>query len=154
METKEKKPIFKKWWFWVIIAVLLIGIIAAAGGSKDKTVTPSGENSSQGTADSAEDNKTTEKPAESKTAYEAGEGEVRVWKSSIGTTWISAALPVKNTGSDNLYLSSGTLDVEDASGSLVETLNMVSVYQTFFNRERPRIIMRKQRWMNPLNRTV
>ncbi len=126
METKEKKPIFKKWWFWVIIVVVVIGIISAAsGGSKKPSKTPDKETSSQGTKENDSGNKESEK---TETAYEVGEGEVRIWTDSIGSTWISAALPVKNTGSDNLFLSSGTLDIEDDSGALVTTLRMVTVY--------------------------
>lgn len=127
METKEKKPIFKKWWFWVIIVVLLIGIISAAGGSKDKPAEPSNNNSNQTSADTENDAKATNKE-ETKTAYDLGDGNVRVWQNSIGTNWISVSLPVKNTGSDTLYLSSGTFDIEDASGKLVTTLRMVNVY--------------------------
>ena len=54
--------------------------------------------------------------------------QVKIWQSSIGSTWISAAVPVKNTGTENLYLSSGSIDIEDASGALVKTMSMVSVY--------------------------
>jgi hypothetical protein len=49
-------------------------------------------------------------------------------KSSIGTVWVSAIAEVTNTGSANLYLSSGSIDLEDSSGSLVSSITMVSAY--------------------------
>ncbi len=125
-ETK-KKPVFKKWWFWLIIVVLLIGIIAAAGSkSKDNAPDTSTADSVSEKESAAQNSESTEKAKD--IDYEIGEGNVRVWKSSIGSDWISVAIPVKNTGSKNLYLSAGTMDIEDASGAMVTSLSMVSVY--------------------------
>ncbi|MBQ5969842.1 MAG: hypothetical protein IJL52_06955 [Clostridia bacterium] len=107
METKAKKPIFKRWWFWALLLIVIAIIVAAAGGGNDS--------------------KSSKKAAEG-TNYEVLDGTVRTWKNSIGTTWISVAVPVKNTGNDNLYLSSATIDVEDADGKLVKTMDLVSVY--------------------------
>ena len=130
MEQKAKKPIFKKWWFWLIIAVVVIGIIAASGGSKDKK---DGSDDSKAAADATDGNgePVSDTGADDKSgaeAYEIGEGEVRLWTNSIGTQWLSAAVPVKNTGEADLYLSSGTLDIENAEGKLIKTLEYVSVY--------------------------
>ena len=61
-------------------------------------------------------------------AWETGEGKVLVAEDSIGTTWVQTAVPVENTGSVNLYLSSGTMDLEDAEGHLVDSLRLVSVH--------------------------
>ena len=135
-EKKVKKPIFKKWWFWVIIVFVVIIIIGAASGkSKDDKPSVSNETTTGAvekttTAEEQQDDaQTTEKKTEpAKADYEVGEGIVHVWENSLGSTWISASVPVKNTGSANLYLSSGTLDIEDATGKLITTLKMVSVY--------------------------
>lgn len=38
METKVKKPFYKKWWFWVL-AVVIVGAVAnAVGGGTDESV--------------------------------------------------------------------------------------------------------------------
>lgn len=63
-------------------------------------------------------------------AWETGEGKVLVSTDSIGSIWVQTAVPVENTGSVNLYLSSGTMDLEDADGHLVDSLSLVSVHPT------------------------
>lgn len=35
METKVKKPFYKKWWVWAIVIVVIIGAIASGGGNDD-----------------------------------------------------------------------------------------------------------------------
>jgi len=61
-------------------------------------------------------------------AWEVGEGGVNAYENSIGTPWVQIAVPVQNTGNTNLYLSAGTMDLEDANGHLVDSKSMVSVY--------------------------
>ena len=34
MNTKEKKPVFKKAWFWVIIVIIVIGAYSASQQNK------------------------------------------------------------------------------------------------------------------------
>ena len=79
------------------------------------------------TAEDEEDYTVTDEPAGT-VDYEVGDGAVTVWKDGIGTNWIRAAVPVKNTGADDLFLSSGTIDIEDVAGTLVQTLSLVGVY--------------------------
>ncbi|MBQ6266239.1 MAG: hypothetical protein IJK64_00540 [Clostridia bacterium] len=126
MEEKTKKPIVKKWWFWVLIVLVVVILLAALGkGGKNEKTDPA--NPDAGTQ-ATENVDKTETKAAAQEAYEIGEGTVKVWKSSIQTPWVSVAIPVKNTGTENLYLSSASVDIEDASGNLVKTLSMVSVY--------------------------
>lgn len=83
-----------------------------------------------GDSDAAAENKE-ETPQENSVqgaSWETGEGKVLVSEDSIGSVWAQIAVPVENTGSVNLYLGSGTMDLEDADGHLVESLSMVSVY--------------------------
>ena len=47
---------------------------------------------------------------------------------SIGTNWVQIICPVTNTGTKNLYLSAGTMDLEDAEGHLVDSESLVSVF--------------------------
>lgn len=49
---------------------------------------------------------------------------ITVWESSTGTLWYTAVVEVANLGETTLQLSSCTLDVEDASGALVATLDL------------------------------
>lgn len=46
MNTKEKKPIFKRWWFWVAVIVLLIGVGSVAGGGNSNPTSGGNTNSS------------------------------------------------------------------------------------------------------------
>jgi hypothetical protein len=61
-------------------------------------------------------------------AYEITYTNATLHKDSIGSVWVNAIGEITNTGSANLYLSSGSIDLEDASGSLVEPIEMVSAY--------------------------
>lgn len=49
---------------------------------------------------------------------------ITMWESSTGTLWYTAVVEVANLGETTLQLSSCTLDVEDASGALVATLDL------------------------------
>ena len=53
---------------------------------------------------------------------------VKVWTNSIGTPWVHAWVEIRNTGDVPLYLSSGSMDIEDADGGLCQTLKSVSGY--------------------------
>ena len=53
---------------------------------------------------------------------------VKVWINSIGTAWVHAWVEIRNTGDVPLYLSSGSMDIEDADGGLCQTLKSVSGY--------------------------
>lgn len=60
--------------------------------------------------------------------WEVGQGRVLTYTNSINTTWAQVSVPVTNTGDRNLYLGSGTMDLEDAGGHLVDSLSLVSFY--------------------------
>ena len=47
---------------------------------------------------------------------------------SIGTKYLIGSVCVKNTGTVNAYLSSGTFDIEDASGALIDSQSYISAY--------------------------
>ena len=51
---------------------------------------------------------------------------ITVWESSTGTLWYTAVVEVANLGETTLQLSSCTVDVEDANGALVATLDLGS----------------------------
>ena len=60
--------------------------------------------------------------------WAVGQGRVLTYTDSINTTWAQVSVPVTNTGDRNLYLSSGTMDLEDAAGHLVDSLSLVGFY--------------------------
>ena len=106
----------------IILAVVLIAVLAfmaACGGSEDPADTETASSN-------AEENTGTE--SQSGVDWEVGEGTAVTWTDSIGSEWVQLVVPVTNTGSENLYLGSGTFDLEDESGALVKTLDMVSAY--------------------------
>ena len=57
-----------------------------------------------------------------------GEGRALVIEGAFGIICLQVSVPVTNTGSDTLYLDESTLNVEDASGNLVESLSYVPAY--------------------------
>ena len=61
-------------------------------------------------------------------AWEVGEAKSVTWTDSIGSKWIQIVCPVTNTGTKNLYLSAGSMDLEDSDGHLVDSKNLVSVF--------------------------
>jgi hypothetical protein len=65
--------------------------------------------------------------------YEVTYSKARTYTNSIGTVWIQTIIEVENTGSAPLYLSSGTVDIEKADGSLIESLSTVGVYPDVIN---------------------
>lgn len=106
----------------IILAVVVIAALAlltACGGSAEPAGTETGGGNSE---------ETTSTETESSVDWEVGEGTAVTWTDSIGSEWVQLVVPVTNTGSENLYLGTGTFDLEDESGALVKTLDMVSVY--------------------------
>lgn len=125
-QNKTKKPIFKKWWFWLIIVAVIIVVIAVISGNSDPSKTEVDASTAAGTQNGAVTTVTTKAAAAE--SFEIGDGVIRVYKNSIGSTWLTVGVPVTNNGTENLYLPSATIDLEDASGGLVKTLELVSAY--------------------------
>lgn len=61
-------------------------------------------------------------------SYEIVDTYYNIGTSSIGTVWIECYAIVENTGSTNLYLSSGSFDIEDKDGNLVDIITTSTVY--------------------------
>ncbi len=61
-------------------------------------------------------------------SFETTHTSVILEKNSIGTVWVYVLAEVTNTGNTDLFLKAGSIDLEDASGALVDVLNLVSVY--------------------------
>jgi hypothetical protein len=113
----------------VLLSVTLTACGGGNGGTSDPPVNTT--NSNNAPAQTNEVTATPDKPKESpatEVAYELGYVGAKTWENSIGTVWVQVIFEVKNTGTADLYLSSGACDLEDASGSLVAAKKMISVY--------------------------
>ncbi len=109
----------------VLLLVLALALffafaVGSKGGGDDETTTAAvvdgGETEAQGGDNGNSD-------------YEVGEGTAISWATEYDYHYVRVAVPVKNTGSKNLYLESATVDIEDASsGTLVQSLSYVRVY--------------------------
>lgn len=127
----------KKWTAIILAALLTAAFFLMALGSssssessgeKKDTESASAEaapRDSETTAASTEESTTESKK---KDAYEVGEARAVTYTDSIGSVWAQVSVPVTNTGEVNLYLSTGSMDLEDESGHLVDTVKTVSVY--------------------------
>ena len=115
LNEQKKKKKKKRIIVLAVILVLIIGIIAIGGSGDSKNV-----------GDHGDGKETTENA--NKVDYEVGEGFAEVWTDSINSKWIRIAVPVKNTGNVNLYLSSSSFDVENKDGEIVDTIDYVSAY--------------------------
>lgn len=60
--------------------------------------------------------------------YETTVYPVKTWVNSIGSPYAQIIVGVKNTGTANLYLSSGDIDLENPDGSLFSVVSYVSVF--------------------------
>ena len=60
--------------------------------------------------------------------YEITYSNFTVYTDSIGTVWGQSIIEITNTGSGDLYLSTGSYDIKDENGSLVATESLVSAY--------------------------
>lgn len=112
-----------------IVLVLIVAVLLTAVVGCRVSVIPAttNSNSTDTSTTMQEQIVALSEETEEKVEYSIGETSVLVWESSIGTSWIRVAVPVKNTGTVNLFLKNSTIDIENADGSLAATLNMVSV---------------------------
>lgn len=122
LQEQKKKKKKKRLIIVAIVLVFVIGIIALGNSGSSGGSENIGDNSSANTKTVTEDKK------EEEADYEVGEGFAEVWTNSINTKRIRVAVPVKNTGSVNLYLSSCSIDVENKDGEIIDTIDYVNVY--------------------------
>lgn len=115
-----------------LIAGILCFALTACGSSSSAPK----ESEEQKEPETAAETKTEEESKEEEAkeevkeaaSWEVGEATITTWTDSIGSRWAQIICPVTNTGTKNLYLSTGTMDLEDADGHLVDSLSMVSVF--------------------------
>ena len=119
----------------LILAMILALSLAACGDtggqhSGDPTQRPSQEQNGPSPAESkdTEPIESNEPVEPAGKPYEITYQNAKVWTNSIGTTWVQTIVEITNTSSKNLYLSSGSYDLEDADGKLVASQSLVSCY--------------------------
>ncbi len=106
----------------IVLFVLVLSLIL--------TMTACGNLSPTGTSGVVPDQTKTSSTSTTKedTAYEVTYSSAKTYKNSIGTVWAQIFFEVTNTGTSDLYLSSGGCDLEDSTGKLVASETMISVY--------------------------
>ena len=109
-----------------ILAAAMAFSLAACGNDSNSSETTAVNETTVQTETTAAPTETTEAAPE--TAYEVTDTRVVSWTDSIGSVWVQAIVEITNTGSTNLFLSSGSFDLEDADGNLVDSCSMASTY--------------------------
>ena len=103
-----------------ILALILALLLTACGSSEPK-------NTEENVAAVPETTKAPT-PEAKNVDYEITYTNARTWTNSIGSTWVQTIVEIANTGTENLYLSSGSYDLENPDGSLVAAKSMVSAF--------------------------
>lgn len=120
----------------LVVMAVCVSLTACGGGPSNvdsSTKETSKENDSV-QADAPREEPIEEEPEQTKAEEQKGESyeityqNVRTWIDSIGVTWAQVIVEITNAGSENLYLSSGSFDLEDADGNLVTSKSLVSTY--------------------------
>ncbi len=62
--------------------------------------------------------------------YEITYKNSKKWVDSIGTTWIQVIAEITNTGKAPIYLSSGSYEIEDTSGKIIQVEDYISIKPT------------------------
>ena len=93
MNTKEKKPVFKKTWFWVIIVIIVIGAYSASQQNKATVVN---SNNNNATSENKPSEKTTFKVGET-IAFDGKEVTIKSIDQSL-TNQIANCLSIRLIG--------------------------------------------------------
>lgn len=121
----------------IVMALLLAVSLFGCGDPSDSpnntqdTKPDTAESTTQDSPDSNEEPSQDTEPAPSNAeedAYEITYANARIYTDSIGSVWTQVIVEIENTGSTDLYLSSGAYDLEDANGGLIASETMVSTY--------------------------
>lgn len=112
--------------FAITFSLTACGIpLPFGGGSTPSASAPARSNQAIVTSEKEQEPST--EPKKSST-YEISYSHVKAYQDTIGTTWIQTIYEVTNTGSTDLYLSSGSFDLETQEGVLIASKSLVSVY--------------------------
>lgn len=121
----------------IVMSLLLVVSLFGCSDSSDSpnstqdTKPDAAESTPQDGPDSSEEPSQDPEPTPSNAqeeAYEITYANARIYTDSIGSVWTQVIVEIENTGSADLYLSSGAYDLEDANGGLIASESMVSTY--------------------------
>lgn len=107
--------------------MMLLSVTACGGDSESEDVEANKPNNTSVSSENSSQS-TEKEPEQQKEAYEVTYSNAITYTNSIGTTWVQSIVEIENTGSENLYLSPGSYDLEDADGNLIASQSMVSVF--------------------------
>lgn len=122
----------------VVLALVIVFTLCACGSEPAQQTNTHSQNDTVKTEEpKVEESKVEEivteaEPDKDDVAYEITYQRAYTYVDSIGTTWISAIVELENTGTDNLYISSCSLDIEDENGKLVTAIEYPSTAPTVF----------------------
>lgn len=105
----------------VVFALSVFAVMAMGSGSD------SGESKNAGGNGSNKGENSVAKE-EKKADYKLENAQATVYTDSINTKHIKVVASIKNTGNCNLYTSTCDVDIENASGTLEDTVSLVSCY--------------------------
>ena len=112
----------------VLTSALVSGCGESGSSSNDNSGSSSGSTSSSDAEEEQEQEETEPEAKVEDVAWEVGEPIFTVWTDSIDSRWIQVMVPVTNTGAKNLYYDEVQLDIEDAEGHLIESMDLLSFY--------------------------
>ncbi len=118
----------------ILLAILITASLYGCGSPADTPSTaPSEQSGASGNNQQEKSEDVSQEPAPNQTeieetAYEITYSSAKVYTNSIGTVWSQVIVEIENTGSSDLYLSSGAYDLEDTNGNLITSESMVSTY--------------------------
>lgn len=108
----------------LLLVLVLVLSLTACGNSQQPTVDSAPSKAQTELAKST----VSESEVSDDALYEISYANARVWKDSVGECWIQTIVEITNTSTTNLYLNSGSYDLEDASGALVASRSYVSTF--------------------------
>ena len=133
MNTKDKKPVFKKWWFWVIVVIVLIGLGGAAGNksntenvtnsNSDKTSTSNSSSSSSST-ETAKEKMTIKNSTVTDKGYGMNQVDGEITNNDNGKH--SATLKATFYAADGKIMGTATGAVNDVAPGETKTFSLMT----------------------------
>lgn len=111
-----------------IIVLFLGAILAFSMAACDSSGKENADNPANTPSEAMEETPSPAPELKEEEAYEITYSNVKTYANSIGTMYAQVIVEIENTGTVDLYLSSGSYDLEDENGKLVASSSMASTY--------------------------